>query len=588
MTPSDLPSPDRPGADVPASDRPGADVPASDRPASDVPNPDPAASDRATSDAPTCDRTASDGSASDRPASDGPTFDGSTSDRPTPDGAASDSSAPEGPASAGPDTATPGVGDGGIGDTGAGSVRAVVGLLVLFELTSGFLQGGIAPLLPEIGRELGIRDADLTWVLSAQLLAAAVSVPVLGRLGDLHGHRRVLRWALASVAVGTLLVALAPNLEVLLLGRVLTGPLAALLPLEIALVRDRLPLGPARSAIARLVGALALGTLLGGVLTGAVHELTDDVRLTLLLPVVLAVACVPVSFLAIPESRRLARGRLDLPGAVLLSATMLLLLSGVSAAQDDGPGPSALIQLGLALLLGVVWTRVELRTAEPLVDVRALADRRVAPFFLCAFAFGVVYFGGQAPDATFLAADPATTGYGFGLSALSISLVALPAAATAVVTASLTARIAGRTGYVPALAGSFALVAASFLTTAVLHTAIWQLVAAKVLAGLGLGVALGAMPTVIAEASDPSRTGVTTALYNNVKTLGGAVAGGVMAAVLTASATQVSDTPAASAYVTVWLICAGVAAAAAALTLVARRTAPSRAAVRATDRTPAT
>ncbi|MFF8807828.1 MFS transporter [Streptomyces omiyaensis] len=472
--------------------------------------------------------------------------------------------------------------------TGTGSVRAVVGLLVLFELTSGFLQGGIAPLLPEIGRELGIRDADLTWVISAQLLAAAVSVPVLGRLGDLHGHRRVLRWSLATVAVGTLLVALAPNLEVLLLGRVLTGPLAALLPLEIALVRDRLPLGPARSAIARLVGALALGTLLGGVLTGAVHALTDDVRLTLLVPAALALACVPVSFLAIPESRRLARGRLDVPGAVLLGAAVLLLLSGLAAAQDDGPGLPALIQLGLAVLLGTVWARVELRTAEPLVDVRALADRRVAPFFLCAFVFGVVYFGGQAPDATFLAADPATTGYGFGLSALSLSLVALPAAATAVVTSSLTARIAGRTGYVPALAVSFALVAASFLTTAVLHTAIWQLVAAKVLAGLGLGLALGAMPTVIAEASDPSRTGVTTALYNNVKTLGGAVAGGVTAAILTASAPPADATPTESAYVTVWLLCAVLALLAAGLTLVARRSAPAGAPQPpAADRAPA-
>ncbi|MFF6787736.1 MFS transporter [Streptomyces filamentosus] len=454
----------------------------------------------------------------------------------------------------------------------AGSVRAVVGLLVLFELTSGFLQGGIAPLLPEIGRELDVPDADLTWVISAQLLAAAVAVPVLGRLGDLHGHRKVLRWSLVSVAVGALLVALAPNLPVLLAGRVLTGPLAALLPLEIALVRDRLPLGPARSAIARLVGALALGTLLGGVLTGAVHALTDDVRLTLLVPAALAAACVPVSFLAIPETRNPARGRLDLPGAVLLGATTLLLLSGVSAAQDDGPTPVSLGLLGLAAVLGAIWTRVELRTAEPLVDVRALADRRVAPFFLCAFAFGVVYFGGQAPDATFLAADPAATGYGFGLSALSISLVALPAAVMAVVTSSLTARIAGRTGYVPALAGSFALITASFLTTAVLHAELWQLVAAKVLAGLGLGLALGAMPTVIAEAGDPSRTGVTTALYNNVKTLGGAVAGGVMAAVLTAStAPAAGAVPAESAYVTVWLLCAVLSAGAAALTLTARR-----------------
>ncbi|KOG36135.1 MULTISPECIES: MFS transporter [Streptomyces] len=454
------------------------------------------------------------------------------------------------------------------------SVGAVVGLLVLFELTSGFLQGGIAPLLPEIGRELGIPDAELTWVISAQLLAAAVSVPVLGRLGDLYGHRKVLRGALVCVAAGTLLVALAPSLPVLLAGRVLMGPLAALLPLEIALVRDRLPLDPARSAIARLVGALALGTLLGGVVMGAVHEATGDVRTTLLVPAVLAVLCVPVSFLVIPESARTGGGRLDWPGAALLSLTMVLLLSGVSAAKDAGWLSGAVLgQLLLAVLLGSAWVVVELRTAEPLVDVRALADRRVAPFFLCAVAFGVVYFGSLSPDATFLAADPGRTGYGFGLSALEISLVALPAAVTAVVTSSLTARIAGRLGYVPALALAFALIGASFLVTAVLHAEVWQLVAAKVLAGLGMGVALGALPTVIAESSDPSRTGVTTALYNNAKTLGGAVAGGVIVTLLAASAGPGpgDGTPAESGYVTVWLLCAVLAFGAAAVTVVARR-----------------
>ncbi|PWI20343.1 MFS transporter [Streptomyces sp. Act143] len=454
------------------------------------------------------------------------------------------------------------------------SVRAVVGLLVLFELTSGFLQGGITPLLPEIGSELGIPDAELAWVISAQLLAAAVSVPVLGRLGDLYGHRRLLRIALGCVAVGTLLVAFADSWPVLLAGRVLMGPLAALLPLEIALVRDRLPVDLARSAIARLVGALALGTLLGGVVLGAAQEATGDVRTTLLVPAVLAVACVPVSFLAVPESRRASGGRLDWPGAVLLSAAMVLLLSGVSAAQDEGLlSGTVLGRLLLAVLLGGVWAAVELRTAEPLVDLRALADRRVAPFFVGAFAFGVVYFGSQTPEATFLAADPERTGYGFGLSALSISLVALPAAVTAVVTSSLTARIAGRVGYVPAVTGAFVLIGASFMVTAVLHTAVWQLVAAKVLAGLGTGVALGAIPTVIAEGSDPSRTGVTTALYNNVKTLGGAMAGGVTVSLLAAATSRGPGdaTPAESGYVAVWLLCALLALGAAAVTATARR-----------------
>ncbi|MET9063248.1 MFS transporter [Streptomyces antibioticus] len=444
-----------------------------------------------------------------------------------------------------------------------GSVGAVVGLLVLFEVTSGFLQGGIAPLLPAIGAELGMADADLNWVISAQLLAAAVSVPAFGRLGDLYGHRLMLRVSLVCIAVGSLLVALAPSLPVLLVGRVLLGPLAALLPLEIALVRDRLSVEQARGAIARLVGALTLGTLLGGVLMGLAHRATGDVRITLLIPAVLALLCIPVSFLAIPEARQVPGGRLDWPGVGLLSVAMLLLLTGISAAKGGVLLSGAvLIPVLLALLVGTGWAVRELRVAEPLVDLRALGDRRVAPYFLCAVAFGVVYFGSLAPDATFLAADPERTGYGFELSALSISLVALPAGVVAVLGSTLTARIAGRLGYRPTLVASFALIGTSFLTTAAFHAEIWQLVAAKVLAGLGMGVALGAMPTVIAEASAPSRTGVTTALYNNVKTLGGAIAGAAIAVILATPASEgVSSSsgdhgaPSEAGYVVVWVMC---------------------------------
>lgn len=86
-------------------------------------------------------------------------------------------------------------------------------------------------------------------------------------------------------------------------------------------------------------------------------------------------------------------------------------------------------------------------------------------------------------------------------------------------------------------------------------------------------MALGALPTVIAEGSDLSRTGVTTALYNNVKTLGGAVAGGVIVSLLAASARRGPDVdaPAESGYVTVWLLCALLAFGAAAVTAAARR-----------------
>ncbi|MFD6531872.1 MFS transporter [Streptomyces sp. NPDC060184] len=452
------------------------------------------------------------------------------------------------------------------------SVTAVVGLLVFFEATSGFLQVGLAPLLPDLADHLSIGSASLNWVVSVQLLAAAVCVPLFGRLGDLYGHRRMLRIALALIAAGTLTVALAPDYPVLLAGRVLQGPIAALLPLEIALVRDRLPVAEARRAIARLVGALTLGAMAGGVVMGLVDSAFGSLRLTLLVPAVLAAACVPVSFVAVPESRSRAGGRVDRAGVVLLGAAMIALLAGVSGAEDGSWGSVRVlgpVLLGIALL--ALWVRVELRGSEPLVDVRALAARTSAPFYCAAFLFGVFYFGSQTPNSTFYAADPATDGYGFGLGALAISLVSLPGAVGSVVGSLSTAALAKRIGYRPTLMAAFGLVALTFTQFAFFHEEMWQMATGSAFLGLGIGLALGAMPTVIVEASEPARTGIAAALYNNVKTLGGAVAGGVFASLLGAFRSDLTGEPGEGGYTAVWLVGAAAALAAVAMSALSRR-----------------
>ncbi|MGW5776284.1 MFS transporter [Streptomyces sp. NPDC003863] len=148
----------------------------------------------------------------------------------------------------------------------------------------------------------------------------------------------MLRIALALTATGTLLVALADTCPLVLAGRLLQGPLAALPPLEIALVRDRLPVAGARRAIALLVGSLALGSLVGGVAMGLLHSAAGDLRQVLLVPAVLALICVPVSFVAVPESTRRAGGRVDWPGVTLLSTAVLALLGGVGVAKNGALG----------------------------------------------------------------------------------------------------------------------------------------------------------------------------------------------------------------------------------------------------------
>lgn len=459
---------------------------------------------------------------------------------------------------------------------GGTSVTAVVGLLVLFEVMSGFTQMGITPLLPDIGKAYHLGDSGVNWVQSVQLLAATVCVPIFGRLGDLHGHRRMLRVALVCVTLGSYLVAVAPDAALLWAGRALQGPLAALLPLEIALVRSRLSVPGARRAIARLVGALTVGGLLGAALMGAAAGALG-VRGALLVPAVLATVCVPLSFVAVPESRQAGGGEtpVDWPGFTLLALGATALLLGVSAVQEgSGAGAGVVFALVAGVALLARWVRVELRTPQPLVDVRDLTTRRTGPFYLAACFFGVVYFASQAPDTTFLAADPDRTGYGFALSSSSISLVLLPAVLAAVAGSAVTVALSRRIGYRRLLARAFTLVGASFVIEAAWHTALWQVVVAKLVAGLGLGVALSAMPTVVVESAEQSRSGVATALYNNVKSFGGSLAGGVIAAlmaVLTHHSGPGHGKPGEGAYVLVWLLCAGCALAGAAASLLAHR-----------------
>src|SRR4051794_34259365 len=141
-------------------------------------------------------------------------------------------------------------------ESAAGTAK-IVGFLLVLEFASGLTQGWLSPLLPSILQRYDTTAANLNWVNAVFLLSSAVCVPLMSKLGDLFGHRRLLTVAVASVAAGSVLVAVAPTFGVLLLGRAIQGPLLAFLSLEFAIVRERAGRQAGR-AIGLLVGALAL------------------------------------------------------------------------------------------------------------------------------------------------------------------------------------------------------------------------------------------------------------------------------------------------------------------------------------------
>ncbi|MDQ1564848.1 MAG: hypothetical protein QOI14_1799, partial [Actinomycetota bacterium] len=170
----------------------------------------------------------------------------------------------------------------------AGAITfGLVGFLFLVELVSGILQGYYVPLISDLVRYLHIRDADFNWFEAAQLLLSALVVPILAKLGDMFGHKRILLVSTVLTAVASWALVFADNFTTFLIAWALQGFYVVWLPLEVALIFDRgrrtgTGASQTRKAAAFLVVALEAGAIIGALLGGRVFGwLGENVPLTL-------------------------------------------------------------------------------------------------------------------------------------------------------------------------------------------------------------------------------------------------------------------------------------------------------------------
>lgn len=437
------------------------------------------------------------------------------------------------------------------------SVSVLVALLAFIEFASGFLQGFYLPLFGVISVHLGVSDADITWFSVVSTLAMGVLVPVLSKLGDIYGHRRMLRIATVAVLAGALLVALAPSYPLVLVGRVLCGPLAVWLPLEIALVHNRISGEGARKAIGTLVGFLTIGAIVGTLTAGTVATFVANMTTVLLIPVALVALCVIVVFAFVPESDVRAAAKIDVIGFVGLGLAMMGLLWGLRQAQVAGfASAGTILPLAAAALILVAWGWWELKVEVPAINLRMVATRRLWPAYVTSFLFGMVMLGGQTIGTTFMSARPDQVGYGFALTPGLLGILA--ALATALSTASAIGfpYVARRIGMRGVLLVGASLGAASNLILIPFHSQLWHVAISLALSGLAAGLLLGALPAIVAENSPDDQTGIATGLYNSLKTIGGSAAGALFGVVLGAFAISGTKSSSLGGYLTVWGICA--------------------------------
>ena len=303
-----------------------------------------------------------------------------------------------------------------------------VWLLVAMCLGSGIVSVHatvVVPLLGLISEQVGATPHAVSWTLSANLLAAAVFTPLIGRLGDVFGPRAVILWVLVVVLAGSLLCVIATSLPLLLVGRVLQAGCYALFPLAVSVMRGASESRQLPVRLAVISSMNMLGGLIGMIAAGVLTTDGGSYRDPLWLPVLLTAFALVTSWWFVPRlPRARERARLDLGGAALLSVALVLLLLPISQGGRWGWGsPKALSCFLASALLLSVWVWWERNQPEPLVVVAQLARARVLIPHVSAFFVGMTMYLSMIVMIEFPQSPHDLTGYGFSSSLLEATLI---------------------------------------------------------------------------------------------------------------------------------------------------------------------
>ncbi|GAA4154804.1 MFS transporter [Leifsonia shinshuensis] len=409
---------------------------------------------------------------------------------------------------------------------------ATFAVLALSVASFATLQSLVVPVLPVIQQDLHTTTAGVTWTMTAWLIAAAVATPLLGRVGDLVGKRRVFVLALLAVALGSVIAAVAPSIGVLIAGRVVQGLGGAMFPLAFGIIRDEFPAHRLPSAIGAIASIIAVGSGLGTVLAGPLASALSW-RGLFLVPVALTVTAAVLALVIVPESPTRATGGVNPWSAVLLSGWLIALLLPLSTgAQWGWSSPQVIGLFALAALLLAAWVVVELRSRHPLVDMRLMREPGVWSMNAAAVFIGAAMFAVFAFFPRFVQ-TPVSTGYGLGASVAESGLLMLPMLVTMAVTGFVSGPLERWLGFRTQIVIAAVVMAGSSLSLAFLHGSLAAVATASGVFGIGLGLIYAAITSVVVQSVPATQTGIASGMNANLRTVGSAIGAAVMTALVT-------------------------------------------------------
>lgn len=405
-------------------------------------------------------------------------------------------------------------------------------LLVLFigVLMAALDIAIVGPALPAIKHAFQADDRGLTWVFTIYVLLNLVGTPLIARLSDLFGRRAIYTLSVSVFAIGSLLVAAAPNFTVLLIGRAIQGfGAGGIFPVASAVIGDTFPPEKRGSALGLIGAVFGMAFLLGPLLGGVLLLISWHWLFLINLPV--AVIVIALGLRTLPDRGESAGQPFDWPGTLLLTIMLASAAYGLTAVgQSVHTGANDMLAWSLivfALILLPIFIHVSQRTSNAVVDLRLFRNRQIV-------LAGALAFGAGISEAVTLFV-PSLLVAAFRVTPAIASFMLIPMVLGMAIGSPYSGRMLDRIGSRPVVLAGTILLSAGLLLIGLFATSLPVYYLFTILFGIGIGVLLGAalryiMLNEVLGSERAAAQGLITIFISIGQLIGAAVIGAVVAA----------------------------------------------------------
>ncbi len=433
----------------------------------------------------------------------------------------------------------------------------VVATLAATGIVVSLAQTLVVPIITQLPEIFHTDASNASWIITITLLVGAIATPVIGRLGDLYGKKKMLVVALVPFVVGSILCALAADLVPMIVGRGLQGLGTGMIPLGISLLHDVLPREKSGSAVALMSSSLGIGGALGLPFSAAISQYASWRVLFWVIAAAGVLALIAIVFFIPVHDPKSHNHGFDYVGTAGLSVGLVALLLAISKGAEWGWGsPLTIGGFVIGAVVLVLWGWYEITIPHPLVDLRTTVKPVVLLTNLASILVGFSMYALNLIIPQVLQ-FPVELGFGLGLPLLGMGLCMVPMGIAMAAVSKFGSNLSRRRGPKVTLTVAGITVAIGYAAIAIILSTLgnrqpgpadaallgWTAtgyVVGGAIVGVGIGLAFGSMPALIMSSVPASEKAAANGFNSLMRSFGSTVSAAIIGVVLAQFTQQLS------------------------------------------------